>query len=72
MEKAKNKESSSIQPAKGKAKSVKDKTTPVNTSRRRYKGHIAGNDPSDADTKSLDPNSSESDKDEVIEVAAHS
>jgi Pol polyprotein, beta-barrel domain len=66
------KESSSGQPAKGKAKSVKDKNTSANTSRRRYKGHVAGNDPSDADTESSGPDLSESDEDEVEEVAAHS
>jgi hypothetical protein len=71
-EKTKNREPTSNRPAKGKAKSVKDKTTPVNTSRCRYKGHIASNDPSDADTESSGPDSSESDEDEVIEVAAHS
>jgi len=71
-EKTKNKEPISNRPAKGKAKSVKDKTTPVNTSRCCYKGHIAGNDLLDADTESLGPNSSESDEDEVIEVAAYS
>ena len=62
------KESSSKQPVKGKAKSVKDK----NTSHCRYKGHVASNDLLDADTKSLGPNLSESDEDEVEEVAAHS
>ena len=71
-EKTKNRESTPNRPVKGKAKSVKDKTTPVNTSRRRHKGHIASNDPSDADTESSGPDSSESDEDEVIEVAAHS
>lgn len=70
MEKTKNKESSLRRPVKGKAKSVKDK----NTSHRRHKGHVAGNNPSDADTESSGPNSSESDadEDEVEEVAAHS
>ena len=72
MEKTKNRESSSRRPAKGKAKSVKDKNTSANTSRRRHKGHVASNDPSDADTESSSPDSSESDEDEVEEVAAHS
>ena len=73
-EKTKNKESSSRRPTKGKAKSVKDKNTFANTSRRRHKGHVAGNDLLDTDTESSSPDSSESDKDEdeVIEVAAYS
>jgi hypothetical protein len=53
-------------------KSKKDLKKSENTSRRRYKGHIAGNDLLDADTKSLGPDSLESDRDEVEEVVAHS
>jgi hypothetical protein len=79
MEKIKNRESSSrrfakdkTRTAKGKSKSIKDKNTSANTSRRRHKGHIASNDPLDVDIKSLGPNSLELDEDEVEEVAAHS
>jgi hypothetical protein len=72
MEKTNNKEPSSGKSRKGKTKSMKDKNTPGNTSHRRYKGHVANNDPSDADTESSGPDSSESDEDEVEEVAAHS
>ena len=72
MEKTNNKEPSSGKSRIGKTKSMKDKNTPGNTSHRRYKGHVANNDPSDADTESSGPNSLESDKDEVEEVAAHS
>jgi len=73
-EKTRNKEPSSRQSAKDKAKSVKDKNTFMNTSYRRHKGHVAKNDLSDIDTKSLGPNSSESelDKDKVIKVVAYS
>ena len=71
-EKATNKESSSKQLAKGKAKFVKDKNTFANTSCYCYKGHVASNDLSDADTKSSSPDLLESDKDEVIKVAAYS
>jgi hypothetical protein len=72
MEKTKNKELSSKQPTKGKVKSVKDKNTSANTTCYCYKGHVAGNNLLDIDTKSLSPNLLESNKDEVIEVAAHS
>jgi hypothetical protein len=71
-EKTKNKESSSGRPTKGKAKSVKPKKASANTSHCCHKGHVADNNPSDADTESLDPDLSESDKDEVIEVVAYS
>jgi hypothetical protein len=67
-EKTKNRESTSNQPAKGKTKSVKDK----NTSCYCYKGHVAGNDLLDTDSKSSGPNLLELNKDKVIEVAAYS
>jgi hypothetical protein len=46
----------------------------MNTSYCRHKGHVARNNLLDVDTKSLGPNSSESelDKDKVIKVVAHS
>ena len=72
MEKTKNKESSSRWSTKGKAKSIKDKNTSVNTSHRCHKGYVASNDTSDVDIESLGPDSLESDEDEVEEVAAHS
>jgi hypothetical protein len=65
------KESSSRQLARGKTKFVKDKNTFANTSYYRYKGHVASNNLSDADTKSSSPNLSELDKNKVEEVAAH-
>jgi hypothetical protein len=46
----------------------------MNTSYCCHKGHVAKNDLLDIDTKSLGPNSLESelDKDKVIKVIAHS
>ena len=72
MEKTKNRESSSRQPTKGKAKSIKDKNTSTNTSHCYYKGHVASNNPLDVDTKSSSPNLLELNKDKVEEVAAYS
>lgn len=72
MEKAKNREPSSKQLVKGKAKFVKDKNTFANTSHHCYKGHVANNNPLNADTKRSSTDLLELDKDKVIEVAAHS
>src|SRR5438045_2412537 len=72
MEKAKSKEPSSRQSRKGKARPVRDKNMSKNTSCHHHKGHVADNDPSDADTESSSPDLSESDEDEIEEVAAHS
>ena len=66
-EKTKNKESTSRQTTKGKAKSAKDK----NTSYYCYKGHVASNNLLDVDTKPTSSNLLELDE-EVEEVAAHS
>ena len=67
-----NKESSSKQLVKGKAKFVKNKNTFANTSYYYYKKHVTSNNLLNTNTKSSSPDLSESDKDEVIKVAAHS
>ena len=71
-EKTKNRESSSKQPMKGKTKFIKDKNIYINISCYHYKGHVASNNLLDTDFKSLSPNLLKLNKDEVIEVAAHS
>ena len=70
--KAINKESSSKQLAKGKAKFVKDKNTFANTSCYCYKEHVASNNLSNINTKSSSLDLLESNKDEVIKVIAYS
>jgi hypothetical protein len=70
-EKTKNKESSSRQSAKGKAKPIKDKNMSANTLCCRHKGHVASNSLLDADTKSSSSNSLDLDE-EVEEVVASS
>jgi hypothetical protein len=77
-EKAKGKELSSGRTARSKIRSTKDKTKPtkdsmlISTSYCCYKGHVANNDLLDTDTKFLDPDLPESDKDKVEEVVAYS
>jgi hypothetical protein len=77
-EKAKGKELSSRQTTKSKTRSAKDKTKPTkdsiptNTSYCCYKGHVANNNLLDVNTKSLDPDLSELNKDKVIKVVAYS
>ena len=71
-EKTKKKETGSGQSVKNKAKSVKDKNISENTLYCCYKRYIANNNLSDTDTEPSDPNLSDSDKEEAVEVTAYS